>query len=60
MMLVGACSDRGMSPTEAACLTIIAVSRGPLKALLVPLFAAFDALLGVMGADVGWHLPVTA
>jgi hypothetical protein len=31
-----------------------------LKALLAPLFAAFDALLGAVGSDVRWHHPTTA
>jgi hypothetical protein len=32
---------------------------GPLTALLAPLFAAFDALLGAVGGDVGRCLHVT-
>jgi hypothetical protein len=43
---------------EAACLAIVAVSHGPLKALLVPLLATFGALLSAMDDDVRWRLPV--
>jgi hypothetical protein len=49
---------RYTSHTRAAHLLvidIIAVSHscGPLKALLAPLFATFDALLGAVGDDIG-------
>jgi hypothetical protein len=29
------------------------VGRGPLETLLAPLFATLDALLGVVGGDIG-------
>jgi hypothetical protein len=43
-------------------LIVAAVScgHGPLKVLLAPLFAAFDALLGIVGGDVRPCFPVTA
>jgi hypothetical protein len=41
-------------------ITVISCGQGPLKALLVPLFAAFDALLGIVGGDVRQYLPVAA
>jgi hypothetical protein len=56
-MLVVACGGRCAPHAGVARLAIIAVSCGPLKGLLVPLFAA---LLGAVGGDVGWRLPVTA
>jgi hypothetical protein len=34
--------------------------HGPLKALLAPLAATFDALVGVVSGDVGRHLLATA
>jgi hypothetical protein len=45
-----------------ACLIVVAIGRGrgPLKALLVPLFAAFGTFLSAVGGDVGWRLPVAA
>jgi hypothetical protein len=57
-----ACSGQGVPHVRAARLTIVAVGRGhdPLKALLAPLFATFDTLLGAMGGDVERHLPITA
>jgi hypothetical protein len=39
---------------------VVSHGHGPLKALLAPLFVTFDALLGAMGGDVRWHLPITA
>jgi hypothetical protein len=44
---------------EAACLAVIAVGHDLLKALLVPLLAAFGALPSAMANDVRWRLPVT-
>jgi hypothetical protein len=62
LTLVNACGSRGVPHAGAAHLTVVVISRvhGPLKALFVPPFATFDALLGAMGGDVGWRLPVTA
>jgi hypothetical protein len=60
LSLVAVCDGQGAFPARAACLTIIAIGHGPLKALLAPLSAAFDALLGVMGGNVRRCLPVTS
>jgi hypothetical protein len=60
LSLVTACGSLGASLTRAARLTIIAIGHDPLKALLAPLSTSFDALLCVVGGDVGWHLPVAA
>jgi hypothetical protein len=65
LMLVAACSGRSASHAGAARLPIVAIimvgcGRGPLDALLAPLFATLDALLGTVGGDVGWLLLVAA
>jgi hypothetical protein len=61
-MLVVACGSWGAPHAEGSHLTVVAVDRGhgPLKALLVPLFSAFDALLGDVGGDVRRRLPITS
>jgi hypothetical protein len=41
LMLVVACSDQGAPHAGATILAIVAVGRGPLKALFAPLFVAF-------------------
>jgi hypothetical protein len=60
LLLITMCVGRRVSPTGAARLTIIAIGCGPLKALLAPLSATFDALLGVVGGDVRRHLPIAS
>jgi hypothetical protein len=62
LMLVIACGSRGGPHTGGACLTVIAIGCGPdpLKALLAPLFATINALLGAVGGDVGRRLALTA
>jgi predicted flavoprotein YhiN len=62
LTLVVACGGRGVPQVGATHFAIIAVNCGcgPLKAVLVPLFAAFDALLGAMGGDVRRCLPIAA
>jgi hypothetical protein len=61
-MLVIACGGWGVPHAETARPTIVAIGRGrgPLKALLANLFVPFDALLGAVGGDVRWCLPVAA
>jgi hypothetical protein len=59
--LVAVCGSCSVPHVEPACfLTIVALvaSRGhsPLRTLLAPLLATFDALLGVMGGNVGQDL----
>jgi hypothetical protein len=49
LRIITTCDGRGMSPTGATSLTIVAVGRGALKVLLAPLFTTFDALLGAVG-----------
>jgi hypothetical protein len=56
---------RYVSHTGAAHHPVVAIVTagrgcGPLKMLLLPLVAAFDALLGAVGGDIGWCLPVAA
>jgi hypothetical protein len=56
--LVTAHGSRDAPHARAAYLPIMAVivaghGRSPLKALVVPFFAAFDALLGVVTSDIG-------
>jgi hypothetical protein len=48
--------------THLAIVALIMAGRGcsPLKALFVPLFAAFDALLGALGGDIRQCLLVAA
>jgi hypothetical protein len=58
LSLFATSGGQGVSPTGGACLAVVAVGRGPMKALLAPLSATFDALLGAVRGDVGWHLPV--
>jgi hypothetical protein len=61
LTLVAACSGRGMSHARVTCLTVVDVSRSrdPLRVLLVPLFATFDALLGAVSGEVVQRFPVT-
>jgi hypothetical protein len=63
--LVAARGGRDASHAGAArpsAMAVITASRGrsPLKALLAPLVAAFDTLLGTVHGDVGRCLPVAA
>jgi hypothetical protein len=65
LTLVAACSGQSASHAGAARLPIVAIimvgcGRGPLDALLAPLFATLDALLGTVGGDIGWLLLVAA
>jgi hypothetical protein len=55
LTLVIVCGGLGALHVGATCLIVVAVShgRGPMKAMLVTLFAAFDAHLGAFGGDVG-------
>jgi hypothetical protein len=62
--LAAACIGRDASHTRASRLTVVAViadghGRGPLRALFVPLDAAFDTLLGVVSGDVRRCLLIT-
>jgi hypothetical protein len=59
-LLVIVCGGQGAYPTGATYLTVITIGHGPLKALLAPLSAASDALLGAVGGNVRWCLPVVA
>jgi hypothetical protein len=61
-MLIVVCSGQGSPHVGASRFAVVAVGHGygPLKALLVPLFVAFYALLLAMGGDVKRHLCVTA
>jgi hypothetical protein len=61
-ILVATCGGRDVPQVGAACLVVIAIGRGcgPLKALLVPLFANFDTLPGAVGGDVRQCLPIAA
>jgi hypothetical protein len=61
LMLVTLHGGQDMPHTGVARLPVTAVvmvghHRGPLRALLAPLFAALDALLSVMDSDIGWRL----
>jgi hypothetical protein len=49
----------GVTHLPVAEVIVAGHGRGPLKALLAPLVATFNALLGTVSDDVGWHL-VTA
>jgi hypothetical protein len=58
-MFVDVCGVRAMPHAGATSLPVIAIimdgrGRGPLKALLAPLFEALDSLLVVVGGDVRW------
>jgi hypothetical protein len=64
-MLVAASGGRDASHTGAAHLLVVVVvmadhGHGPLKALLAPLVATFDALLGTVSGDIGQCLPIAA
>jgi hypothetical protein len=60
---VAARGGRDAPHTRAALFLVAAVAmvgrgRGPQRAMLVPLVAAFDDLLGIVSADVRWCLHV--
>jgi hypothetical protein len=52
--------NTGVSRALIAGLIVASHSRSPLKALLVPLVVAFDALLGTVSGDIGLCLLVAA
>jgi hypothetical protein len=69
LMLVAACGSQDVPHARATCLHVVMVShgRGCLKVLLVPLFAAIDALPAAVDSDIAWcsltaalgHLPAS-
>jgi hypothetical protein len=65
LTLVIVCDSRGAPHTRAARLSIVAVimvghGHGSLEALLMPLFAALDALPAAVDGNVGWCSLTTA
>jgi hypothetical protein len=61
-MLLAVCGAQDAPHARAACFVVSAANcgRGPWKALLVPLFSAFGAILDDVGGDIGWCLPVAS
>jgi hypothetical protein len=63
--LITASGSQDASHTRATCVPVVVIieagrGRGPMKVLLVPLVAAFDAVLGIVSSDIERSLLVTA